>query len=307
MPTEMRLLVGYDGFERRCTLPRDVTAVARRFSADVTLFHAVPPLAKPTHRTLAASRQELQNALMEARLRELQHLARQVRGVRATAEITIGSPEKEIIRAALHQRAGLVTVLANPRKFGEKGGGFGATTIQLMRQCPTAVWAVRPRRRVRPPRVMAAVDVNADDAALVALSGQILEVAAAFANQPGARLWIVHAWSFLGEGLLSGFGRVPRRELARLAREEEQSHRADLNRLLARHDLRGIDSCIELVRGCPNRTIPEEVDRLGVDILVIGTTSRTGILPRLVRGNTAERILNSVNASIVAVKPPAAQ
>jgi nucleotide-binding universal stress UspA family protein len=304
MPTEMRLLVGYDGFERRCTLPHDVTAVARRFRADITLFHAVAPPPRPARHGHAASHQELQNLLMESRLRELQRLAHQVREVSATAEITIGSPDEEIIRAAAHRGAGLVTVLANPRKFGDKGGGFGSTTIQLMRQCPTAIWAVRPRRRARPPRIMAAVDVNAEDAALVALSGQILDVAAAFADQPGAQLWIVHAWSFWGAGLLAGFGRVPRRELARIAHEEEQTHHRDLCRLLARHDLRGIDSRIELVRGCPSRTLPEEVERLGVDILVIGTTSRAGILPRLFRGNTAERILNRVSASIVAVKPP---
>ena len=44
------------------------------------------------------------------------------------------------------------------------------------------------------------------------------------------------------------------------------------------------------------------VDRLDVDLVVMGTVGRTG-LKGLIMGNTAETILRSVRCSVLAVKP----
>ena len=49
--------------------------------------------------------------------------------------------------------------------------------------------------------------------------------------------------------------------------------------------------------------LPEAVRRLDADLLVMGTVGRSGI-PGLLIGNTAEDVLNAVDCSLLAVKPP---
>jgi nucleotide-binding universal stress UspA family protein len=58
-----------------------------------------------------------------------------------------------------------------------------------------------------------------------------------------------------------------------------------------------------LVRGSARREIPALAKRLDADLVVMGTVGRTGI-PGLLMGNTAETILQQVECSVLAIKPP---
>jgi nucleotide-binding universal stress UspA family protein len=60
---------------------------------------------------------------------------------------------------------------------------------------------------------------------------------------------------------------------------------------------------IQLLEGEPERAISHFVDSNGVDLVVMGTVARSGI-PGLVMGNTAERVLQRLRGSVLAVKPP---
>ena len=59
---------------------------------------------------------------------------------------------------------------------------------------------------------------------------------------------------------------------------------------------------LELRRGSLKEVLPEFVVAEGIDIVVVGTMGRTGILRQL-RGNTAEQLLDRLPCSVVAVKP----
>jgi nucleotide-binding universal stress UspA family protein len=43
--------------------------------------------------------------------------------------------------------------------------------------------------------------------------------------------------------------------------------------------------------------------QLEADLIVMGTVARTGI-PGFIMGNTAEAILNQIDCSVLAIKPP---
>jgi nucleotide-binding universal stress UspA family protein len=60
---------------------------------------------------------------------------------------------------------------------------------------------------------------------------------------------------------------------------------------------------VELVQGDPEGAVARFVESHGVDLVVMGTLARTGI-PGLLMGNTAERVLHRLRASVLAVKPP---
>jgi universal stress protein E len=60
---------------------------------------------------------------------------------------------------------------------------------------------------------------------------------------------------------------------------------------------------VELVEGEPEDAIARFVESQGIDMVVMGTVARTGIAG-LVMGNTAERVLQRLRGSVLAVKPP---
>ncbi|CSB52471.1 universal stress protein family 1 [Vibrio cholerae] len=59
---------------------------------------------------------------------------------------------------------------------------------------------------------------------------------------------------------------------------------------------------IHHLHGKPDELIPEWVTQENIDILVMGTLARTGI-SGFVIGNTAENIVQSIECSLVALKP----
>jgi hypothetical protein len=59
---------------------------------------------------------------------------------------------------------------------------------------------------------------------------------------------------------------------------------------------------VQLIEGEPERAIPHFIDRNGIDLVVMGTVARSGIRG-LVMGNTAERVLQRLRGSVLAVKP----
>lgn len=57
-----------------------------------------------------------------------------------------------------------------------------------------------------------------------------------------------------------------------------------------------------MVKGNPDSVIPHIAETEQVDLLVLGTICRTGI-PGFFIGNTAEKILDEVDCSVLTVKP----
>ncbi|RPH48397.1 MAG: universal stress protein UspA, partial [Lysobacterales bacterium] len=97
--------------------------------------------------------------------------------------------------------------------------------------------------------------------------------------------------------------RLPEQELLEYiesARRASQDTMAAFTKPLADR-LNGVT--VQLVEGEPERAISHFVDRNGVDLVVMGTVARSGI-PGLVMGNTAERVLQRLRGSVLAIKPP---
>jgi nucleotide-binding universal stress UspA family protein len=59
----------------------------------------------------------------------------------------------------------------------------------------------------------------------------------------------------------------------------------------------------QLVHGEPEDAIARFVETHAIDLVVMGTVARAGIAG-LVMGNTAERVLQRLRGSVLAVKPP---
>jgi nucleotide-binding universal stress UspA family protein len=127
--------------------------------------------------------------------------------------------------------------------------------------------------------------------------GQLaLETATALARDRGAKLLIVHAEESppaYGRGeLYYGIPEPTRAELQRMLLEVVPTHP-------------DVEYEHRLVVGAPARAIIELAEEEGVDVIVIPTHGRTGLL-RLLMGSVAEEVVRRATCPVLTVKVPAA-
>jgi nucleotide-binding universal stress UspA family protein len=162
------------------------------------------------------------------------------------------------------------------------------------------VWILKPEIHGSFDRVLAAVDVEADDETHRRLNRSILEIAFSISRQEHAALHIVSAWDLWMEHSLrrrSGDEEVD----AALASHEQRVRRA-LDQLLQVPDANTDGIEVHLHRGESARVIRSVADRIEADLMVMGTVCRTGAAGFLI-GNTAETVLDHATCSILALKP----
>ena len=229
--------------------------------------------------------------------------------------VRVGKPFLEIIRQVLDHDHDLV-IKGAEAVHGLHRFLFASTDQHLLRKCPCPVW-LRLADARRPARtVLAAVDVDevaaGEPQTQAALNRVIIETAARIALFEGAVLRVLHAWEAPGEGLVRQWSDTRSGDdvVRRYLGDVELQHWRALDRLVAQAGswlgettLARVALTPHLVRGPATTVIPEQAQTLGADILVMGTIARTGV-PGFIIGNTAEDVLNSVDCSVVTVKPP---
>jgi len=197
----------------------------------------------------------------------------------------------ELIRTVQRGRADLVVV---GRHDSSEGGAYlGGVSKKLLRKCPCPVWVVKPEGRVDPQAVVAATD-------LTAVGDLAVELAASVAELTGGELHVVHAWPLPLRLPVSSELELPsatREEILQLERAAEARFK---ERLGARHLVRAPHT--HLACGAPSVVVRDLVERVGAELLVMGSVSRGGIAGLLL-GNTAERLLDRVPCSLLTIKP----
>lgn len=218
----------------------------------------------------------------------------------------------EIIRAVLQYDFDLVVKTCyQPGRL--KTMLFGTTDMHLLRKCPCPVWLIKPQEEMRCRRILAAVDIqpSADEGEIDALNQQILEMSTSLALSEFAELHIVHAWMIFGESILqSSRSEHLKEEVAVWVENQEMAIRAGLDEFKGRLDQflgeKGSDylqPVVHFLEGDAYEIVPRLAEEKKVDLVIMGTVARTG-LPGFFMGNTAESILNQLNCSVLAVKPP---
>ena len=275
--------------------------LARRNSARLTLIDV---LAESTEGPwlIIPGKADLEKMVVSSRLQDLEDMASVLRqdGLEVDLVVTTGNPFVELIRQVVKDQHDIVIKTAQGLE-NRLGGLLGTTALHLMRKCPCPVWVVKPPTGETFGRVLAAVDPKPDQPGEDPLSIKVLELASSVAAASGATLHIVHAWWLHAEAMLrSRRINLPPAEIDGLLREVRGSAEKALDELVARLDLSQVDFEVHIVKGQPY----EVISRLAAqsDLAVMGTLSRGGIDGLLI-GNTAERILRSVDCSVLAVKP----
>lgn len=305
MPPAVRfknILVAYNGFGRTEGLPVLALALAREHRARIHVVHVAPESPRRAWTLDHISAQELHGILLEERRGRLETIIAPAKKKRldVRAKVLTGAPHVELIRESIAIKADLLMVTDEPPPRGRPG--FGQLPRKLLRECPCPVLANRHPRRSRHARILAAVDVDTDEPEEARLNRRILETAAMIAKRARGRLIVFHAWFLWGEQLLRGRPRVPEKEIEEVQETIEQARSERLDALIARSRLDGVKPHVELVNGRAPDLLPSVAAERKIDLVVMGTVSRAGISGMLI-GNTAEKVLNELECSVLALKP----
>jgi universal stress protein E len=258
---------------------------------------------------------DLQTAMMNAHAQDLETLIDPYRKrIEIQTKVLKGTPFLEIIREVI--RNGHDLVIKVPEIWDWLDRLFGSDDMHLLRKCPCPVWLIKPGAPKFYHRILATVDVNdayppAKLKSQRALNQQILEMAVSLALSDSAELHIMYAWEAIGESAMrSAFVATPDEKINAYLEQVRRRHTAGLDALmrdvtsnLGEDTLDYLKPRTHLVKGWARKEIPALAKRIEADLVVMGTVARTGV-PGFIMGNTAETILNQIDCSVLAVKPP---
>jgi nucleotide-binding universal stress UspA family protein len=286
--------------ERGPTLERAV-ALAQTNDARLTVMDVVEEQASSAE-IESGFGSDLNSILREHRRQALEKMVEPFNGPDDLiyTQVLTGTPFIEVIRSVLSNRHDLVIKACRPPEgFSERL--FGGNDMHLMRKCPCPVWIERPAAALPYRRILAAVDPVDEESKESARL--VMDLASSLAQRESAQLSVVHVWRLHGESMLrSGFARITEAELESRIEQTRLCHKDGLNRLLAHYDLSTDSPEVHLLKGSPAATIDGLTRDLKADLIVMGTVGRTGV-PGFFIGNTAEEVLQTTTASVLAVKP----
>lgn len=286
-------------------LVKRASDLAEDNKAKLTIIDIQEDYSKDITDVVSASKlAELQGASTKSKLDRLIKIWESSRNenVKTKAKVLTGNPFLEIIKQVLVGKHDLVIKLAE-EESGLKSKLFGTTDMHLMRKCPCPLWIIKPTRKRKYNRIMAAVNPENDKYEKSDLNIKIMDLATSLANKENSELHIIHAWNFFDEVTLRGRKmNMPKEQADALINSVETVHRHRLFELVSKYDLKNLKHKVHLLRGKPSVLIPSSVLKNKIDLIVMGTLARSGVAGMFI-GNTAEEVLNRVNSSVLTVKP----
>jgi nucleotide-binding universal stress UspA family protein len=304
------------GKECKPALERAVT-LAENNQANLTVITVVPSISTgiglPEGGSIST---ELQTATVNSHKQEQKDLVGPYRQrIKIETRVLIGTPFLEIIREVLRNAHDLV--IKCPESLNWLDRLFSSDDKHLLRKCPCPVWMVNPQTGESYHRILAAVDVDNSYSSeelktRQALNETVMQLACSLAVSEFAELHVVHAWEAIGEGVMRHgvFMQRTENEVNAYVEKVSRHHKQLLDTLirevrakLGKDALNYINPQLHMPKGSARKEIPELARRLQVDCIVMGTVARTGV-PGFFMGNTAETILDQLECSVIAIKPP---
>ena len=288
-------------------LPPDISATTKPVPVNIqeptsdTLEALLPEGTKPVPSKSAIV---IQEQIAEDDSHYLEQVAASIQqaGVQVNTKVLHGTPFLTIIREVLRNDHDMVMIAAEGRRVF-KEMFYGRTSMHLMRKCPCPVWVLNPDQPEHYSCILAAVDPTPSSEERDTLNTKIMDLATSLAHRERCELLIIHTYtSTLESHVRSGRISVPQSKLDEWGRELRDTRRRSLGELLELYDLENLKHQVYMLKGEAGILIPALAAAREVELIVMGTLSRTGIAGLFI-GNTAEKVLRQVDCSVLTVKP----
>jgi universal stress protein E len=172
---------------------------------------------------------------------------------------------------------------------------YTPTDWHLIRECPTAVMLMADSKWHQAQPILVAVDLSSANPVKQALNHRLIERGYHLAKALKTELHLVHA--LLTPVLLAELDII---NPARLQQEQHHALRPRVEHLCNTWHLKPEHA--HLVAGLAQEVIPRVANDIKADMVVIGTTGKTGLRARVI-GNTAEKVLTALKTDLLAMKP----
>ena len=280
---------------------RRAGALARNTGASIELFNAIPSAMSPGSVHSAAEQFTRFAAAQNRRL--LERTANRLRReeLMVTTNVQTGYPvHAAILREVRISKADMLIIEARKHSVFARLL-LTQTDFELIRHCPVPLLIVKGRAAWRSPRILAALDPFHSNDKPSALDGEIIATADSVAGLVRGSVHAAHIYLPLGSYVAD----LPMAPVALAAvPAQEKAHRLGVKRRfneeLGRYGIpknRG-----HLLGGDPAVELPRLARSLRAGLIVMGAVSRSG-LKRIFIGNTAERVLDSLQCDVLVVKP----
>lgn len=214
---------------------------------------------------------------------------------RVQREVRWGKDFIETIKLVVENQYDLVISASQ-----EPSGSPDSTAMHLIRKCPCPVWIHRGDLWRGAVRILTAINTTDTSEENRKLNQTIIDHSVRLTEILRGRLHIVTCWSGYMESVLTS-PRFSKKERTDYLEYEQRQTEQTFEALLADSGLK--DSVKgRIIHGNPATIIPQYALEQKMDIVVMGSVARTGI-PGLLVGNTAEKIVASLENSILAIKP----
>lgn len=261
---------------------RKAAQLATASGARLTLFHALTtPLYLDAYGQAGQSLQQMQKQWRERVLAQLEKLAAPLRGtgIKVDVQARWDFPAYEaVIREAQRSRADLIAAERHATRH-LLPALLRFNDWELLRRSPVPVLLIKRGGRWHKPAVLAAIDPMHSFAKPAKLDAAILSAAGLLAGSLGGKLHVAHAWA---------------------RREARSAFKLEVDKA----GLTGAKR--HFVEGHPVDVILKLARRQRAGLVVMGAISRSG-LQRLVLGNVAEQVLDSLPCDVLVVKPASFQ
>jgi universal stress protein E len=282
-------------------LLRKALQLARQRSASLELLHVIALPYGPVLGANTSVRQAVRDAVKEAE-KKLEKLATsaKVRGLSVRKTVVWDYPASDaIVRQVLRRRPALL--LAESQRHSRLSRVILSNTDwDLIRNCPCPLLLSKRSKWPKRPNVLAALDPFHAHAKPAALDDAILTHAVSIAGN-GRRVRACHAHVMSQLLVIEG---VHEPYWVTMPPSEQKAFdsrlRAALERETRRHAIP--DANVLTVREAPENGLPRLAKKMRADVVIMGAVSRTG-LKRLFIGNTAERVIDAIDADVLIVKP----
>jgi len=238
----------------------------------------------------------LQKTLIDDRLGSLKALI-EACDIETKPELGVvaGRDDVEVIKTVSAEAFDLVVKAPNKPSLISRAF-FGEADLKLLRKCPSPVWIMKPAGADGLNKIVVAVDPL--DVEHRDLNRNLVDVARYLSRVEQSELIVVGCWSLPFDVSLEA--RLDQNRLEMIRDHIIKQCHDNLSELVSHMDE---GACrVELLNGAAEDLIPEYVAKNQIDLVVMGTLARVG-LPGFIIGNTAEKIIHTIESSVLALKP----
>jgi nucleotide-binding universal stress UspA family protein len=190
-------------------------------------------------------------------------------------------PSVGVIQQVLREKHDLLMVSTRDKSIAESM--LGSTTLEIMRRCPCPIWAVKPEANER-KKIMVGIhfDEKLEDRNK-SLNQELLRLTTMFKRVTTEELHLVNV-------------------VSKITPELQSQHRSDIEELVNKNGYTDLKVGIKILEGDATKVLPAYARDNSIALVILGMLSRTGITGFFI-GNTAEKILDDLDSSVVTVKP----